>query len=150
MYIVFLPPQMCNLFENTSSSEWLLYISEWESEGQTLSNIRVTTKVSHFLCLTYNSFLSCSLGFFSLDRRLCQKYSHINKLLQLLYVFSHTFTRTSVKLYFTTCCCIPLTCSPVTFVLRHASSAPQCPLSSPVFPYAPQCPLSSPVFPHAP
>ncbi|XP_045448898.1 uncharacterized protein LOC123657391 [Melitaea cinxia] len=36
---------MCNLFENTSSSEWLLYISEWQSEGQTLSNIRVTTKV---------------------------------------------------------------------------------------------------------
>ncbi|XP_069358577.1 uncharacterized protein [Maniola hyperantus] len=36
---------MCNLFENTSSSEWLLYISEWEANGQTLSNIRVTTKV---------------------------------------------------------------------------------------------------------
>ncbi|CAH2105968.1 unnamed protein product [Euphydryas editha] len=36
---------MCNLFENTSSSEWLLYISEWESDGHTLSNIRVTTKV---------------------------------------------------------------------------------------------------------
>ncbi|CAH2220746.1 jg2218 [Pararge aegeria aegeria] len=37
--------QICNLFENTSSSEWLLYISEWEADGQTLSNIRVTTKV---------------------------------------------------------------------------------------------------------
>ncbi|XP_023935118.2 uncharacterized protein LOC112043776 [Bicyclus anynana] len=36
---------ICNLFENTSSSEWLLYISEWEANGQTLSNIRVTTKV---------------------------------------------------------------------------------------------------------
>ncbi|CAF4823516.1 unnamed protein product [Pieris macdunnoughi] len=36
---------MCNLFENTSSSEWLLYISEWEYKGVALSNIRVTTKV---------------------------------------------------------------------------------------------------------
>ncbi|CAH3908697.1 unnamed protein product [Pieris brassicae] len=36
---------MCNLFENTSSSEWLLYISEWEFKGVALSNIRVTTKV---------------------------------------------------------------------------------------------------------
>ncbi|XP_072931605.1 uncharacterized protein [Epargyreus clarus] len=36
---------MCNLFENTSSSEWLLYISEWEADGKQLSNIRVTTKV---------------------------------------------------------------------------------------------------------
>lgn len=37
---------MCNLFENLSSSEWLLYISEWDYNGQTLSNIRVTTKVA--------------------------------------------------------------------------------------------------------
>ncbi|XP_037293838.1 uncharacterized protein LOC115449982 isoform X2 [Manduca sexta] len=36
---------MCNLFENISSSEWLLYISEWDSNGQPLSNIRATTKV---------------------------------------------------------------------------------------------------------
>ncbi|CAG5032425.1 unnamed protein product [Parnassius apollo] len=36
---------MCNLFEHTSSAEWLLYISEWEANGLRLSNIRVTTKV---------------------------------------------------------------------------------------------------------
>ncbi|XP_068632236.1 uncharacterized protein [Battus philenor] len=36
---------MCNLFEHASSAEWLLYISEWEANGRTLSNIRVTTKV---------------------------------------------------------------------------------------------------------
>lgn len=36
---------LCNLFEHVSSSEWLLYISEWEAGGQQLSNIRVTTKV---------------------------------------------------------------------------------------------------------
>ncbi|XP_067615089.1 uncharacterized protein [Eurosta solidaginis] len=37
---------MCNLFENVGPSEWLLYISEWEYLGQTISNIRVTTKVA--------------------------------------------------------------------------------------------------------
>ncbi|XP_005187967.1 uncharacterized protein LOC101890208 [Musca domestica] len=37
---------MCNLFEHVSPSEWLLYISEWEYMGQTISNIRVTTKVA--------------------------------------------------------------------------------------------------------
>ncbi|KAL3273692.1 hypothetical protein HHI36_015122 [Cryptolaemus montrouzieri] len=36
---------LANLFENLSSSEWLLYISEWTFMGKTLSNIRVTTKV---------------------------------------------------------------------------------------------------------
>lgn len=37
---------MCNLFENLSSSEWLLYISEWQYCNATISNIRVTTKVA--------------------------------------------------------------------------------------------------------
>uniref|UniRef100_A0A0K8WII7 Uncharacterized protein n=1 Tax=Bactrocera latifrons TaxID=174628 RepID=A0A0K8WII7_BACLA len=37
---------MCNLFENVGPSEWLLYISEWDYLGQTISNIRVTTKVA--------------------------------------------------------------------------------------------------------
>jgi hypothetical protein len=37
---------MCNLFENTSSSEWLLYISEWTYNNQQTSNIRGSTKVS--------------------------------------------------------------------------------------------------------
>jgi len=38
----------CNLFETGSASEWLLYISEWDSPGGglPLSNIRVTTKVA--------------------------------------------------------------------------------------------------------
>ncbi|CAG9802562.1 unnamed protein product [Chironomus riparius] len=34
-----------NLFENTNASEWLLYISEWPSGSQQVSNIRATTKV---------------------------------------------------------------------------------------------------------
>ncbi|XP_026813500.1 uncharacterized protein LOC113554042 isoform X2 [Rhopalosiphum maidis] len=37
---------MCNLFENSSTSEWLLYISEWQLGSSSVSNIRVTTKVA--------------------------------------------------------------------------------------------------------
>ncbi|KAL1130828.1 hypothetical protein AAG570_012069, partial [Ranatra chinensis] len=37
---------MCNLFENGSSSEWMLYISEWQYNNAMISNIRVTTKVA--------------------------------------------------------------------------------------------------------
>lgn len=38
--------QLANMFENLSSSEWLLYISEWQHQCQNISNIRVTTKVA--------------------------------------------------------------------------------------------------------
>lgn len=34
------------MFEHLSSSEWLMYISEWPHSGQQISNIRVTTKVA--------------------------------------------------------------------------------------------------------
>lgn len=34
------------MFENLSSSEWLMYISEWTYKNQQTSNIRVTTKVA--------------------------------------------------------------------------------------------------------
>lgn len=37
---------VANLFENLSSSEWLLYISEWTYNNQPTSNIRCTTKVA--------------------------------------------------------------------------------------------------------
>ncbi|XP_050466442.1 uncharacterized protein LOC126859339 isoform X1 [Cataglyphis hispanica] len=37
---------LANMFENLSSSEWLLYISEWQHNNQSISNIRVTTKVA--------------------------------------------------------------------------------------------------------
>lgn len=44
---------LCNLFENTNASEWLLYISEWEYNKQTVSNIRITTKAAvHCLLAT--------------------------------------------------------------------------------------------------
>lgn len=50
---------MCNLFENSSSSEWLLYISEWTAPHTTspLSNIRVTTKVAVTALLSDNANL---------------------------------------------------------------------------------------------
>lgn len=38
--------QIANMFENLSSSEWLMYISEWQYQNQNISNIRVTTKVA--------------------------------------------------------------------------------------------------------
>ncbi|XP_011497710.1 PREDICTED: uncharacterized protein LOC105362078 [Ceratosolen solmsi marchali] len=37
---------IANLFDNLSSSEWLMYISEWQHKNQGISNIRVTTKVA--------------------------------------------------------------------------------------------------------
>ncbi|XP_063704558.1 uncharacterized protein LOC134833978 [Culicoides brevitarsis] len=44
---------LCNLFENTNASEWLLYISEWQFNNQTVSNIRITTKAAvHCLLAT--------------------------------------------------------------------------------------------------
>lgn len=44
---------MCNLFENTSSSEWLLYISEWNYNNSPTSNIRAATKLTvHCLLAT--------------------------------------------------------------------------------------------------
>ena len=39
--------QFVNMFDQSGSSEWLLYISEWQSphNNMPISNIRVTTKV---------------------------------------------------------------------------------------------------------
>ncbi|XP_017782704.1 PREDICTED: uncharacterized protein LOC108567030 isoform X2 [Nicrophorus vespilloides] len=48
---------MCNMFENLSSSEWMLYISEWAYNNQQTSNIRVTTKVAVHSLLSDSSVL---------------------------------------------------------------------------------------------
>ncbi|XP_030746960.1 uncharacterized protein LOC115875603 isoform X1 [Sitophilus oryzae] len=48
---------MVNMFENLSSSEWLLYISEWQYNTQQISNIRVTTKVAVHCLLSDNPVL---------------------------------------------------------------------------------------------
>ncbi|ENN71084.1 uncharacterized protein LOC109544582 isoform X2 [Dendroctonus ponderosae] len=48
---------VANMFENLSSSEWLLYISEWPFNNQQISNIRVTTKVAVHCLLAENTVL---------------------------------------------------------------------------------------------
>ncbi|XKL67145.1 hypothetical protein PGB90_010565 [Kerria lacca] len=48
---------VCNLFENPSSSEWLLYISEWDCGSGNISNIRVTTKIAANSLLSENEML---------------------------------------------------------------------------------------------
>ncbi|KAK9883270.1 hypothetical protein WA026_001453 [Henosepilachna vigintioctopunctata] len=48
---------IANMFENLSSSEWLLYISEWTFKGQQISNIRVTTKVGVHCLLADDAIL---------------------------------------------------------------------------------------------
>lgn len=48
---------ICNMFENLSSSEWLLYISEWQYCNTTISNIRCTTKVAVNSLLSDNAVL---------------------------------------------------------------------------------------------
>ncbi|KAG0721384.1 hypothetical protein GWK47_046588 [Chionoecetes opilio] len=59
----------CNMFEHVSPSEWLLYISEWQSGTQPTSNIRVTTKIavnallsSNPKCQEYGSAIMYNLG----------------------------------------------------------------------------------------
>jgi len=49
--------QICNMFENLSSSEWLLYISEWQYCNSMISNIRCTTKVAVNSLLSDNAVL---------------------------------------------------------------------------------------------
>lgn len=48
---------MVNLFENTSPSEWLLYISEWQYGNMPTSNIRASTKVAVHCLLAKDSQL---------------------------------------------------------------------------------------------
>jgi len=48
---------ICNMFENLSSSEWLLYISEWQYCNTMISNIRCTTKVAVNSLLSDNAVL---------------------------------------------------------------------------------------------
>lgn len=48
---------MVNLFENTSPSEWLLYISEWTYNNSPTSNIRSSTKLAVHCLLAKDSQL---------------------------------------------------------------------------------------------
>lgn len=56
-FLLLLFSQVANMFENLSSSEWLLYISEWTYNNQQISNIRVTTKVGVHSLLSDNPHL---------------------------------------------------------------------------------------------
>ena len=79
--------QIANLFENNSSSEWLLYISEWKQEGQPfeLSNLRVTTKVAVNALLgdtpalaDYGTAIMHNLGTREVTAVVCIKYKQAN------------------------------------------------------------------------
>ena len=81
--------QIANLFENNSSSEWLLYISEWKQGNLELSNLRVTTKVAVNALLgdtpalaDYGTAIMHNLGTREVTAVVCIKYNQ------------HTFTIT--------------------------------------------------------
>ncbi|XP_075231865.1 uncharacterized protein LOC142330480 isoform X3 [Lycorma delicatula] len=74
---------MCNLFENLSSSEWMLYISEWQFCNQNISNIRVTTKVAVNSLLSDNADLK-DRGSAIVHNLACKEKMHQNKNLRRL------------------------------------------------------------------
>ncbi|XP_011302528.1 uncharacterized protein [Fopius arisanus] len=74
---------MANMFENLSSSEWLLYISEWQHNNQGISNIRVTTKVSVHSLLSENVELQAR-GTAIIHNLACKEKMNKNKALRQL------------------------------------------------------------------
>ncbi|KAI4503512.1 hypothetical protein M0802_001734 [Mischocyttarus mexicanus] len=64
---------LANMFENLSSSEWLLYISEWQHQNQSISNIRVTTKVAVHSLLS-NSFELQTRGAAIIHNLACKEF----------------------------------------------------------------------------
>ncbi|GAB0093109.1 uncharacterized protein DMENIID0001_081720 [Sergentomyia squamirostris] len=75
---------MCNLFENSSSSEWLLYISEWTYNGSQTSNIRASTKVAVH-CLLASCPVLQDFGTAIIHNLACkEKFHHGKKLRQML------------------------------------------------------------------
>ncbi|KAK7601806.1 hypothetical protein V9T40_009247 [Parthenolecanium corni] len=74
---------VCNLFENPSSSEWLLYISEWDSGTGSISNIRVTTKIAANSLLSENAELQ-NYGTAIVHNLACKEKLHHGKNLRRL------------------------------------------------------------------
>ncbi|KAL0279270.1 UNVERIFIED_CONTAM: hypothetical protein PYX00_000869 [Menopon gallinae] len=70
-----------NLFEHMSSSEWLLYISEWQHQNNNLSNIRVTTKVGVNALLSENPKMQ-DYGSAIIHNMACKEKMHQNKRLR--------------------------------------------------------------------
>ncbi|XP_034939352.1 uncharacterized protein [Chelonus insularis] len=74
---------MTNMFENLSSSEWLLYISEWQHNNQSISNIRVTTKVAvHSLLSDSPDLQACGAAL--IHNLACKEKMNKNKTLRQL------------------------------------------------------------------
>ena len=92
--------QIANLFENNSSSEWLLYISEWTQGNLELSNLRVTTKVAVNALLgdtpalaDYGSAIMHNLGTREVTAVVCIKYNqHSTCTFTITVVVGHGFT----------------------------------------------------------
>nr|XP_050844502.1 uncharacterized protein LOC127061535 isoform X2 [Vespula vulgaris]XP_050844503.1 uncharacterized protein LOC127061535 isoform X2 [Vespula vulgaris] len=74
---------LANMFENLSSSEWLLYISEWQHQNQSISNIRVTTKVAVHSLLS-NSFELQTRGAAIIHNLACKEKMNKSKNLRRL------------------------------------------------------------------
>ncbi|XP_046830885.1 uncharacterized protein LOC124429528 isoform X2 [Vespa crabro] len=74
---------LANMFENLSSSEWLLYISEWQHQNQNISNIRVTTKVAVHSLLS-NSFELQTRGAAIIHNLACKEKMNKSKNLRRL------------------------------------------------------------------
>ncbi|XP_015190116.1 PREDICTED: uncharacterized protein LOC107073852 isoform X1 [Polistes dominula] len=74
---------LANMFENLSSSEWLLYISEWQHHNQSISNIRVTTKVAVHSLLS-NSFELQTRGAAIIHNLACKEKMNKSKNLRRL------------------------------------------------------------------
>ncbi|XP_057323165.1 uncharacterized protein LOC130666320 isoform X1 [Microplitis mediator] len=72
-----------NMFENLSSSEWLLYISEWQHNNQGISNIRVTTKIAVHSLLSESADLQ-ACGAAIIHNLACKEKMNKNKKLRQL------------------------------------------------------------------
>lgn len=80
--------QLANMFENLSSSEWLLYISEWQHQNQSISNIRVTTKVAVHSLLSNSDDLQIR-GAAIIHNLACKEVKTVVCILLVRLTFSH-------------------------------------------------------------
>lgn len=92
------------MFENLSSSEWLLYISEWQHQDQNISNnisnIRVTTKVAVHSLLSNSEDLQIR-GAAIIYNLACKEVKTVVCILSVQLTFSHL----SLSLSLVTHCC---------------------------------------------
>lgn len=84
------------MFENLSSSEWLLYISEWQHQDQNvsnnISNIRVTTKVAVHSLLSNSEDLQIR-GAAIIHNLACKEVKTVVCILPVRLTFSLIFRR---------------------------------------------------------